>query len=182
MPKITAPTGRKRSVAVSVLTMLRFGTPNCAASTSSRKTTTKKSNASSVQPRNPARTAWREEDFIGAAIVIEQCNATIRMTHEHGRSARKPRLLQAARCSHLLQLDEEDRHADGFERWTGELRLLPRGRRGLRRFQSGQPAAGHSAVAKETDLARAVGGHRRSDAARRRTCRRCRPAARHPQP
>src|SRR5262249_2450782 len=56
--------------------MSRFGTLNCSARVSSRKTTTKKSNASSVQPRNPARTACREEAFIGRAIVQSGRSAT----------------------------------------------------------------------------------------------------------
>src|SRR2546425_8945106 len=68
IPKITAPTGRNSSVAVNVLTIWRFGTPNCAANTSSRNTTTKKSNASRVQPRNPARTACREDDFMSGRL------------------------------------------------------------------------------------------------------------------
>ena len=56
-PKITAPTGRNTSVIVSVKMICFFGTWKCAERTSSRKTTTKKSNASSVQPRKPAVTA-----------------------------------------------------------------------------------------------------------------------------
>src|SRR5438093_9716756 len=68
MPKTTAPTGRNSSVAVRVLTMWRLGTPNCAARTSSRNTTTKKSNASRVQPRKPARTACREDAFMSGRL------------------------------------------------------------------------------------------------------------------
>src|SRR5437660_10229744 len=46
-----------------------FDTPNSLASVSYRKTTTKKSNASRVKPRNPARTACFDEDRIDGGIV-----------------------------------------------------------------------------------------------------------------
>src|SRR5581483_1751668 len=54
---MSAPTGRVASVAVSVHTIAALVTWNCAARMSTRKTTTKKSEASSVQPRKPAVTA-----------------------------------------------------------------------------------------------------------------------------
>ena len=56
-PKTTAPIGRKASVAVIVQMISFFGTPKCSARVSTMKTTTKKSNASMVHPRNPAATA-----------------------------------------------------------------------------------------------------------------------------
>src|SRR5882672_10950784 len=58
MPNNSAPMGRMARVAVVVKTISFLVTPNWCASVSKRKTTTKKSNASSVQPRNPARTEW----------------------------------------------------------------------------------------------------------------------------
>src|SRR3954452_23525141 len=57
MPKMSAPTGRKASVAVVAQSKADFSTRNCAARMSYRKMTTKKSKASRVQPRNPAVTA-----------------------------------------------------------------------------------------------------------------------------
>src|ERR1700676_3209267 len=67
--------GRIASVAVSVRTMSFLGTPNCCARVSIRKTTTKKSKASRVQPRKPAITAWRapvlpEVSFISAGTPL----------------------------------------------------------------------------------------------------------------
>src|ERR1700685_1631243 len=76
-PNKMAPTGRIASVAVIVRTMSFFGTPKCCASVSIKNTTTKKSKASIVQPRNPARTAGRapgcifvfaESVFVGSVI------------------------------------------------------------------------------------------------------------------
>src|SRR5882724_5646274 len=61
------------SVAVVVQTISLFVTPNCRAKVSNKNTTTKKSNASSVQPRNPASTAWREARvFSGESWTIVQ--------------------------------------------------------------------------------------------------------------
>src|SRR5215831_21030311 len=59
------------SVAVVVKTISFFVTPNCWASVSSRNTTTKKSKASRVHPRNPARTAWCEalDCFMGETVA-----------------------------------------------------------------------------------------------------------------
>src|SRR5258708_10463935 len=113
MPKMMAPTGRKRSVAVNVLTMWAFDTPNCFERASKRKTTTKKSKASSVQPRNPAKRACREGFFIGAAIVNSEharagtsCDAvggvygpaslatTAAGAADHGRACRLPVAVQ----------------------------------------------------------------------------------------
>src|SRR5215472_14314110 len=56
-PKTSAPTGRITSVTNNDATISPFATWNSWASRSIRKTTTKKSNASSVQPRNEAATA-----------------------------------------------------------------------------------------------------------------------------
>src|SRR5579871_4736646 len=55
--------GRIANVAVVVRTMSFLVTPNWWASVSKRKTTTKKSNASRVQPRKPAATACRFADM-----------------------------------------------------------------------------------------------------------------------
>ena len=54
-----APTGRKARVRVSATAMSASLRPNSAAMAVSEKMTRKKSNASSVQPRNPASTADR---------------------------------------------------------------------------------------------------------------------------
>ncbi len=56
-PKITAPIGRMASVAVVVKMISLLDTPNWWESVSYMNTTTKKSNASSVHPKKPARTA-----------------------------------------------------------------------------------------------------------------------------
>src|SRR5438132_6903956 len=122
IPKMIAPTGRKISVAVRVATMWPLVTANCLARTSSRKTTTKKSNASSVQPRKPARTAWREAGFIGASIVQST------FQHGSGFTAGKSRRFQAARRVGVSQLDAQDGHADAADGGEGRLRLLSRGR------------------------------------------------------
>src|SRR5258708_17475174 len=55
------------SVAVVVKTISFLVTPNWRASVSKRKTTMKKSNASSVQPRKPASTAWCVPERAGCA-------------------------------------------------------------------------------------------------------------------
>src|SRR5581483_2535984 len=64
---MTAPTGRIASVAVIVKTSSDLVTPNSLASVSTRNTTTKKSNASSIQPKKPAVTAcqWRVDCAVG---------------------------------------------------------------------------------------------------------------------
>src|SRR5579863_5239620 len=59
------------SVAVVVRTISFLLTPNCWASVSNKNTTTKKSNASSVQPKNPARTAWREAFVVVTGSAVE---------------------------------------------------------------------------------------------------------------
>src|SRR5579875_381936 len=64
MPNISAPTGRMASVAVTLRTMSRLGTWKCAARVSKRKTTTKKSKASSVQPRKPAAMACQRSEAV----------------------------------------------------------------------------------------------------------------------
>src|SRR6185437_8881669 len=56
-PKNNAPTGRIARVNVRVYTTSAFDTWNLAASVSNRNTTTKKSKASSTQPRRPEVTA-----------------------------------------------------------------------------------------------------------------------------
>src|SRR5437870_1916838 len=56
---MNAPTGRNRSVSVSESAMAASDFPNSRAMAVSVITTRKKSNASSVQPRNPATTAAR---------------------------------------------------------------------------------------------------------------------------
>src|SRR5580704_1151444 len=68
-PKITAPTGRSASVAKVVAMMAFLGTLNWWASVSYRKTMTKKSKASRVQPRKPARTACCAPDLVGAVDI-----------------------------------------------------------------------------------------------------------------
>ncbi len=59
MPKIIAPTGRIASVAVRAKAMSGRDRPNAVATSSMISVRMKKSNASRVQPRNPARTALR---------------------------------------------------------------------------------------------------------------------------
>ena len=59
-PKISAPTGRMSNVQESVATIFALETWKSAARESKRKTTTKKSNASRVQPRKLAATALKE--------------------------------------------------------------------------------------------------------------------------
>src|SRR5712692_7490217 len=59
MPKITAPIGRVESASVSASAMSGRVFPNDRATSSMTNVRTKKSNASSVQPRNPASTAFR---------------------------------------------------------------------------------------------------------------------------
>src|SRR5580692_5154348 len=68
-PKITAPTGRNASVAKVVAMMAFLGTLNWWASVSYRKTMTKKSKASRVQPRKPARTACCAPDLVGVVGI-----------------------------------------------------------------------------------------------------------------
>src|SRR5207302_791050 len=66
---MNAPTGRNRSVSVSESAMAASDFPNSRAMAVSVITTRKKSNASSVQPRNPATTAarWSAAAAVGAA-------------------------------------------------------------------------------------------------------------------
>jgi hypothetical protein len=59
MPNRTAPTGRIASVAVSASAICGRVVPNDAATSSITRVRTKKSNASKVQPRKPAKTALR---------------------------------------------------------------------------------------------------------------------------
>src|SRR4029077_11104697 len=66
-PNTTAPTGRIARVAVMVHTIALFVTWNWAASVSTRKTSTKKSNASRVQPKKLAVTACHCSDREGGA-------------------------------------------------------------------------------------------------------------------
>src|SRR5215212_10413997 len=122
MPKISAPIGRKASVAVSVKMMSFFGTLNAAERWSSRKTTTKKSKASRVQPRNPARTAWREEE---ACMCGED---TIHATHEQRSPRRESRLLQAPGGAHVPADHPEERHARALQRRQGGDRFHRHGR------------------------------------------------------
>src|SRR5260370_15859947 len=68
-PNSNAPTGRSASVAVVVKIMAFLETLNSRASVSYKKTITKKSNASSVQPRKPARTAWCVPAFRTGAVI-----------------------------------------------------------------------------------------------------------------
>src|SRR3954454_10082204 len=112
MPKMIAPTGRKSSVAVNVLTIWRFGTPKCAASTSSMKTTTKKSKASRVQPRKPAMTAWRD---LLDGMMGQHCK--LRGLH-NGRCSPEweSHLVQAPRGADVSSHDAEERHARAGKR------------------------------------------------------------------
>ena len=57
-PKTSAPTGRIASVSVSDSTMADLETANFADNSLNRNTMTKKSNASSTQPRMPPVTAY----------------------------------------------------------------------------------------------------------------------------
>jgi hypothetical protein len=59
MPKMNAPIGRVASASVIVSAMSGRVFPNALATSSMMKVSRKKSNASNVQPRNPARTAFR---------------------------------------------------------------------------------------------------------------------------
>src|SRR5947209_11271372 len=74
------------SVAVSVNTICPLLTWNCLASVSTRKTRTKKSNASSIQPRKPAVTECQGRDDWGSEWVVS-CWSGIGMgceLEEHG--------------------------------------------------------------------------------------------------
>src|SRR5437899_1978077 len=80
-------------------------TPKFFARVSSRNTTTKKSKASSVQPRNPARRA--------CVLPLRCCmkgDCTIR-ENGHRRTAGKPGLVQATRGSYLPHHGEKDGNA-----------------------------------------------------------------------
>src|SRR5208283_4067413 len=68
-PNSNAPTGRSASVAVVVKMMAFLETLNSRASVSYKKTITKKSNASSIQPRKPARTAWYVPALRTGAVI-----------------------------------------------------------------------------------------------------------------
>src|SRR5271166_254500 len=72
MPKISAPTGRMANVPVTDSTICALLTWKCAASVSNRKMTTKKSKASSVQPRKPADIACQrsEVDRTFSALIV----------------------------------------------------------------------------------------------------------------
>src|SRR5579862_5332596 len=59
------------SVAAVVRTISFLLTPNCCASVSNKNTTTKKSNASRLHPRNPARTAWCEAFAVLTGVAVE---------------------------------------------------------------------------------------------------------------
>src|ERR1700730_18709018 len=63
-PKTTAPTGRMARVAVMVHTIALFVTLKCTARVSTKKTRTKKSNATKVQPKKLGVTVcyWSERD------------------------------------------------------------------------------------------------------------------------
>lgn len=68
-PKSSAPIGRNASVAVVVKIMAFLDTLNSLDNVSYKKTITKKSNASSVQPRNPARTACCVPAFRRGGVI-----------------------------------------------------------------------------------------------------------------
>src|ERR1700739_3077642 len=80
-PKIKAPTGRSASVAVVVKTMAFLETPKWCESVSKRNTITKKSKASSVQPRNPASKAWCLP-FVGKEAFISGNFPFLRLRHQ----------------------------------------------------------------------------------------------------
>src|SRR5436305_9591765 len=128
IPKMIAPTGRNTSVAKSVKMIRDFDTLNSAASLSNRKTITKKSKASSVQPRKPAATAWRELDCMRRGIVADRARYNPR-THDRAVLTRQPCVLSLAGRPHLRLLGEEKRHAHTHERRERGHRLL-RKRRG----------------------------------------------------
>src|SRR5258706_6706465 len=84
-------------VAVVVRTICGFDTPNCFPSVSTKNTTTKKSNASSVQPRNPASTAWCERfGFVGeiCPMVRSQESSHFESLHRRPRHASRKNSLQ----------------------------------------------------------------------------------------
>src|SRR5258706_8601693 len=65
---MNAPTGRKRSVSVSERAIAASDLPNSFPIAVNVMTTRKKSNASSIQPRNPAKTAGRWSLATGAVM------------------------------------------------------------------------------------------------------------------
>src|SRR5438105_8427070 len=69
-PKMNAPTGRNASVSVIESAIAASDFPNSRAIAVRVITTRKKSNASSVQPRNPATTAARWSSAAGRTAVI----------------------------------------------------------------------------------------------------------------
>src|SRR5207237_6212593 len=69
-PKMNAPTGRNASVSVIESAIAASDFPNSRAIAVRVITTRKKSNASSVQPRNPATTAARWSAAAGRTAVI----------------------------------------------------------------------------------------------------------------
>src|SRR5205807_2275633 len=69
-PKMNAPTGRNARVSVIESAIAASDLPNSRAIAVSVITTRKKSNASSVQPRNPATTAARWSAAAGRTAVI----------------------------------------------------------------------------------------------------------------
>src|SRR5258708_24559379 len=73
---MNAPTGRKISVSVSENATCAWDLPNSLALAVRHITTRKKSNASSVQPRNPAVTAarWSERGVGAGAAVMARPN------------------------------------------------------------------------------------------------------------
>src|SRR5580698_4491003 len=69
-PNTTAPTGRIAKVMVMVQTMSPFRTWKLLARTSTRKTRTKKSKASSIQPNIPEETAKPQRGETASAVLV----------------------------------------------------------------------------------------------------------------
>src|SRR5258708_13665862 len=80
---MNAPTGRKISVSVSENATCASDLPNSLAIAVRHITTRKKSNASSVQPRNPAVTAapWSERGVGAGAAVMARPNIRVISGH-----------------------------------------------------------------------------------------------------
>src|ERR1041384_3504111 len=87
---MNAPTGRKIRVSVSENAICASDLPNSFAMAVRHITTRKKSNASSVQPRNPAVTAapWSERGAAGAVMAGQKIRYIAPHAHQDAHAAR----------------------------------------------------------------------------------------------
>src|SRR5262249_48794534 len=111
MPNTTAPIGRIASVTVSAKATSGRVRPNDAAMSSMTSVRMKKSNASSVQPRKPARTAWRWlARSAGVIFAAVAAGAVAMSSEEYPTASRRGQLRHRARAG-----EREVRGAGGEE-------------------------------------------------------------------